>query len=210
MASAGMPPGRSSVAMPPGQPTMVDSTPTAHGPASSTAAIRPSRPPSGSRTCSALVGLMRPGGIGRGRRERAGRGEHRLRRGMGRHAQRDGRQSGGDERRDAGTGAQWQDQSQGAGPEGLRQGQRLGREVRDPAGGGQVRDMHDQRVEAGAALGRVDPCDGLAVCRVGGKAIDRLGRDRHGLARRKQPGGLGDAGVVGGKAQGVHVTRGFG
>ena len=42
--------GRSRVARPSVQPTMVDSTPTGQGPASRTAAMRPSRPPFGSRT----------------------------------------------------------------------------------------------------------------------------------------------------------------
>ena len=39
---------------------MVDSTPTGQAPPSTTAAIRPERPPSGSSTCAAVVGLIRP------------------------------------------------------------------------------------------------------------------------------------------------------
>ena len=43
LASAGTPPGRNSVARPPRQPTIVDSSPTGQAPPSTTAAIRPSR-----------------------------------------------------------------------------------------------------------------------------------------------------------------------
>ena len=45
---------------------MVDSTPTVQAPPSSTAAIRPSRPPSGSSTSAARVGLMRPEALAEG------------------------------------------------------------------------------------------------------------------------------------------------
>ena len=62
-ASAGMPPGRRSRAPPLVSARIVDSTPTSHGPASTTAAIRPDSP---ATTCSALVGLTRPEGFAEG------------------------------------------------------------------------------------------------------------------------------------------------
>ena len=56
--------------------------------------------------------------------------------------------------------------------------------------------MDDQRIEARPALGLVDARDRLGVGRVGGKAVDRLGRHRDRLAGQDQPRRFGDRVVV--------------
>ena len=63
IASLGTPPGRSSVARPSASSTTVDSTPTRHGPPSST---RSTRVPSPRTTCAARVGEIRPNRLAEG------------------------------------------------------------------------------------------------------------------------------------------------
>lgn len=53
--------------------------------------------------------------------------------------------------------------------------------------------MHDQRVEARAALGGVDGGDGLSIGGIRAKAIDRLRSEGDKLALAQQVGGAGDA-----------------
>ena len=135
---------------------------------------------------------------------RAGCAQQRLRHGMGRNADADRVQPRRDQPRDARIGAQRHHQCQRARPEGPRQGQRLRRQVGDGLRRGQVRHMHDQRVEAGPPLGLVDAGHRRPVARVGSQAVDRLGRDRHAAALGQQAGGLGQAGTVGDQSQGLH------
>ena len=65
--------------------------------------------------------------------------------------------------------------------------------------GREVGDVHNQGVEAWSSLGFIDSCDRLGVGRVGGEAIDRLGRNRDRLAGEDQPRSLGDEFVIEGK-----------
>ncbi len=52
--------------------------------------------------------------------------------------------------------------------------------------------MDDQGIEIRSALGRVDALDGGLVRRVGGEAVDRLGRHGDRLAGKDQAAGLDD------------------
>ena len=78
-------------------------------------------------------------------------------------------------------------------------------ELADPLGSGEIRHVHDQRVEARPALGLVDARDGVGVGRVGGEAVDRLGRHRDWLAGEDQPRGFGDRFIAEGKDPGLHA-----
>jgi hypothetical protein len=55
----------------------------------------------------------------------------------------------------------------------------------------QAGDMSDQRIEGRAALGGIDGRDGGRIRRVGGKAIDGLGRQDDQPAVRQSLGGIG-------------------
>jgi hypothetical protein len=66
----------------------------------------------------------------------------------------------------------------------------------EPLGGRQIGHMHDQRIEVGPPLRRIDARHRLRVARIGSEAIDRLGRHRDGLARRDQRGRLGDSSAI--------------
>ena len=59
-------------------------------------------------------------------------------------------------------------------------------------GRSEIGDVDDQRIEARPALGFVDAGDGAGVRRVGGEAVDRLGRHRDRLPVTDQRGGGGD------------------
>ena len=176
---------------------MVDSSPRSVGPPSMISGIRPPRLFS---TCSARVGLIEPLALADGAASgRPTARSKRLHRRMRRHAKADRRQPGGDERAIARISPQRHDQRQRSGP--MLRGQRasLVTELADPLRGREVGDVDDQRVEAGPALGLVDPRDCLGVGRVGGEAVDRLGRHRDRLAGEDQPRGFGDALVTEGK-----------
>ena len=88
-----------------------------------------------------------------------------------------------------------QHQRQRARPERLGQRGRRRVETGDPAGGGEVADMGDQRVEGRPALGAVDAGDRGRIGGVGTEPIDGLGRERDQPAlgqhaRRRRHGSL--------------------
>ena len=80
--------------------------------------------------------------------------------------------------------AQRHDQGQRPRPMLLGQRERVGAELADRCGRGEVGDMDDQRIEARPALGLVDSGDRCGVGGVGGEAVDGLGR-RPRPARRR-------------------------
>ena len=83
-----------------------------------------------------------------------------------------------------------------------------GGNIGQPLGGGEVGDMHDQRVEGGPALGGEDAGDRALARGVGAEAVDRLGRERHELAGAQEPGGGAHAPVAGGEGDGVQLGHG--
>ena len=111
---------------------------------------------------------------------------------VGRRTQSDRRQAGGDEGGDARILAERNHQGQRAWP--VAFGERLGLRVEaaDLPRLVQAGDVNDERVEARPSLGLVDSRHGFAMGRVGGEAVDRLGRHRHDLAGGDQGRGLGD------------------
>jgi len=64
--------------------------------------------------------------------------------------------------------------------------------------------MHDQRVEAGPALGLIDARHRRPVAGIGGQAVDRFGRNGDAFALRQQVCGAGQSGGIGGQSQGLH------
>lgn len=131
-------------------------------------------------------------------------------RGMLRHAYGHGLQPGGDQRRQAVTARQRQHKCQGTGPEGG--GQSVGGvgPLHQRAGRVHIRHMHDQRVEAGAALRGVDACHCLPVARVCAQPVHCLCRKSDLRALSQQGGGAGDAVGIGVQVEGfglVHVIR---
>ena len=177
-------PGRSRRGGPPVSATMVDSRPCAVGPPSTISGMRPPRL---ARTCSARVGLIRPLALAEGAASgRADRVEQVAHRRMGGRADRDRGEAGGDQRGDRRAVAQRQDERQRARPVALAPALRASSSKRgDFSGLADVADMDDQRIEARPALGLVDARDRLAIGRVGGEAVDGLGRHRDRLARRR-------------------------
>ena len=99
---------------------------------------------------------------------------------MGGDAKRDAWQAGGDEAGNAGVGAERDDEGQWAGPMRSSEVERGLVERAKLAGCCKVRDVDDQRVEARATLGGVDPHHGFGIGRVGREPVDGLGRDRDG------------------------------
>ncbi len=111
----------------------------------------------------------------RGKRQADG-GEKRARNLMRGHAQSDAveprtRQSADrDVRRDR------QDKRQRTGPKGTRQSLRVFGENALPLRRRQILDMRDERIERRAPFCGIEFRDGFIRCRIGAKAIDRLGR----------------------------------
>ncbi|MEA3042375.1 MAG: hypothetical protein QOH47_213 [Sphingomonadales bacterium] len=103
-----------------------------------------------------------------------------------------GGQARGDECGDSRAAAQRQNQRQRARPVAIGERGRLVVETGDLGRLTDIAHMDDQRIEARPPLGLVDPRDGLAVGRVGGEAVDGLGRHRHRLPGGDQPRRLGD------------------
>ena len=125
-----------------------------------------------------------PAGIGRRRGKRAARGaEQALHRGMGGAADRDRIEPGGDQRGRLATRRAGQDERERPRPE--DGGQRLCHtiEAGERARGIEIGNVHDQRVETGAPLGRIDGGDRLGIRGVGGESIDRFGGDSDREAR---------------------------
>ncbi len=132
--------------------------------------------------------------VGAGRRQAAGRiGARRrqrqashhqqgLRDVVRRHADRDAVEPGGGQQRDAAIAPPRQHQGERAGPEAARDHLRLGRQLGILRGAGDVGDMHDQRIEAGPALGGKDRGDRAVAGGIAAQAIDRLGREGDQLA----------------------------
>jgi len=132
-------------------------------------------------------------GIGGGGGERAaGRLEQVAHRRMGGRADRDRGEAGGDQRGDGGVPAERQDEGQRARPVRVRQLHGLLAEFGDFNGLPNVQDMDDERVEGRPALGLVDARDRFAIGRVGGEAVDGLGRHRHDATVGDQPRRRGD------------------
>ena len=144
------------------------------------------------------------GAVGRRRGERdARRRDQRLRDRMVGRAQRQRLEPGAREQAHLAARRDRRDDRQRPRPE------RLG----EPAGeiveralarrGRRVGDMGDQRIERRPALGGVDRGDGAVVGRVGGEAVDRLGRHRDEAAGVEARGGFGDRLRIGGREAGL-------
>jgi hypothetical protein len=91
------------------------------------------------------------------------------------HAEAEARQAGAGEIADAAALRQRQDQGERTRPERLRESFGDPREHALAPGLGHVGDMGDQRIEAWAALGRVNPRHGARIDGVGAEAIDGFG-----------------------------------
>ncbi len=94
------------------------------------------------------------------------------------HAYGDGVETGGYELRELRALATLQDEGQRAGPELPGQAPRSGRHLGQLLSGGEARDMDDERVETGPALGLEDRSHGAAIGCIGAEAVDGLGRKR--------------------------------
>jgi len=57
--------------------------------------------------------------------------------------------------------------------------------------------MGDQGIEARALLGSIDPRDRFRIGRIGAKAVDRLGRERHEAAAPQDGGRPGNSRLIG-------------
>ena len=169
---------------------MVDSRPCAVGPASTISGMRPPRL---AATCSARVGLIRPLALAEGAASGLPVASSRSRI-AGWAGARIAIVASPAVTREAigGAAAERQDEGQRAGPIAFRQGAGLIAELSDFRGLIDAPDMDDERIEARTALGFVDAGDRFAVGRVGGEAVDGLGRHRDGLAGRDQPRRFGD------------------
>ena len=100
-------------------------------------------------------------------------------------------------------GAARQHQRQRAGPEAGGQRAGLGREDGEALGGGEVGDVHDERVERRPPLGGEDAGHGAVAPRVGAEAVDGLGRKGDELARAQEARGGAEAALGSGKDDGV-------
>lgn len=142
--------------------------------------------------------------VGRRRRQWAvKRGQQLMRQRMGRHPHGQCRQVSGHQRRQAAVFAQGQHQSQRTGPEGLRQ---LIRQIRPDDVTFRrlsIRNMHDQRVEAGASLGLKDPCYCQIIARICSQAIDCLRWHGDQPASVQQSGRTGHTSMIWGQMLGL-------
>ena len=125
------------------------------------------------------------------------------------HPDGDGCKVCGDERRQVCAGFDGQDQRQGAGPEGGGDIQRGIMENSNLAGGVEVGDMHDQRVETRAAFRREDAGCGHVRAGIAAKAVDGfswksdqlIAAQNFGSARKACRGGRKGFGLI------HHVTQ---
>ncbi len=125
-----------------------------------------------------------PAAIGRGRGERPiRRPEQRLCDAMRRHAQRQRIEARRHQIGDAGLRPPLDNQRQRARPERLCELARGARQHADPLGAGEIRNMHDQRIEARPSLGFENGRDRPSVRGVGAEPVDRLRRERDERAR---------------------------
>ena len=162
---------------------MVDSTPTGQGPASITMSMRPRRSAS---TCAALVGETWPERLADGATTGPPKAASNARAtGCAGTPHRDAVEPRERQIGDAAVRPLWQHQRQRPGPE--RGGQLARRRHRNTRGGARLdaADMGDQRIEAGPALGGVEPGDGLAVAQRRRRAR-RRSRSGTRPARRRQ------------------------
>ena len=165
------------------QSTIVDSTPTAHGPPSTTRSRRGSiRAPSSSSTSVARVGLTRPKRFALGAATpRAGspvcpseRLEAGQRDRVVRAPQGDGVLAPGEEVPRAPAAPD--DDGQRARPERLGQSLRRGVAARAPRSQGlRTVDVHDERMTRGTPLDAVHPAHGIGVLGISSQPVDRLG-----------------------------------
>ena len=178
IASTGRPPGRSSTGAPSSKPRMVDSRPSGQAPPSRTAAMRPPRP---SRTCARVVGLTRPEGLAEGAASGPPKAASR-RCASGCAGTRSATVARPAVARSARPESGRRGRTSVSGPGQKRVGERagLGREHGEALGGGEVGDVHDQRVEGGPALGGEDAGDRRGRCgrRRRGRRRSRSGRRR--------------------------------
>src|ERR1700741_4757780 len=65
-------------------------------------------------------------------------------------------------------------------------------ELADALRRGEVRNMDNQRVEAGSSLGFINPGDGFSVRGIGGEAVNRFSGYRDRITREDQACGLGN------------------
>ena len=138
-------------------------------------------------------GAEAPGGIGAGGGDGPAEGlEQAGRHGMARHPDGQGIEPRRGQQRDGAALPAWQDQGQRPRPELRRQDPRALIHRHQGFGGGLVREMDDQRVEARPVLRREDCCHGAVVSGVGAQAVDRLGRKGDELAGGKRCGCRGD------------------
>ena len=164
-----------------------NSSPTAHGPASSTSATLS---PSCSMTCSARVGLSRPERLAEGAASAPPKAA--ITSCAGPRGARSaivaspavasgwtGASGASGTTSDSGPGQNFSRK-----PLGARIEHAIAPRHRD------VGHMADQRIEARPALGREDARHRLAVGGVGGEAVDRLGRQRDQLAAPQRVGGI--------------------
>ena len=137
------------------------------------------------------AGLARKVGRRRGEGD-AGRADDRLHDRVGRHAHADGVQPGAGDAGDFGPARQHHGQR--AGPVGRGELARARRHFgHDAVQHFHAADVHDEGVILRAALGGEYFFDRRAVARIGGDAVDRLGRQRDKLAAAQKPGGQRDA-----------------
>ncbi len=180
------------------QSTMVDSTPTRHGPPSST---RSTSAPRSSRTSAAVVGLTRPKRLADGAATSPAEGAQQLERErLVGYAQPDGGEPTGHRVGHAlGPG---HDHGQRAGPARPRQhradsGTVLAHCVEQRG----IAEVHDHRVVGRATLHREEPVHRVGRRRVGPEPVHRLGRERD-----QAPGPQhGDGATDVGRAPGVRI-----
>ena len=99
-----------------------------------------------------------------------------------------------------------QDEGQGAGPERVGEGRRVGGHRGGPVrGGAGVPHVDDERVVRGPALGGVDPGDGVRQVGTAAEAVDRLGGQRHEVPGGQR--GCRGKGVGGGPHHAIQPRR---
>ncbi len=149
----------------------------------------------------------RAAGVGRRRGERPpDRAQQRLHRRMRGNAKADGRQAGGDDRGDAGV-RRAAERPASAGPANAASASARAPSSKTPmrSAAAKVGNMNDQRVEARSSLGFVDAGDSFGVGRVGGEAVDRLGRRPRPARRRGSAARLRRCVIAEGKDPRLHA-----
>ena len=176
----------------------VDSTPTAQGPLSSTASMRP---PSPSSTCCAVVGLTWPERLADGAatgRPTARSSASAVRRAPARAPPAcpdpaPVSSATGQSGRRGSTSVSGPGHSAAA----RRRAASFGDDMGECRVG--VRVMADQRIEARPLLGREDARHRLGIGGIGAQPVHRFGAERDQPAVAQQRRGAGDAGIVGGR-----------